>query len=162
VVVEGKVWAVARFAAVAFDLFETLATEFLPDWRPGPSTAERLGVPQQCYAELWRARKHERMTGTVDYRDVLRQMCTAADVVIDRQVEETIETLYAERLAAKARPLQQVDDRLLQALDQLRARGLRLAVISNCSGEEVMGWEASPLAPMFDEDSGGTAPCARW
>jgi hypothetical protein len=35
---------VAALQAVFFDLYETLITEFDPDWTPSPSTADQLGV----------------------------------------------------------------------------------------------------------------------
>lgn len=78
----------ARIAAVAFDLFETLVTEFDPHWRPAPTNAARLGVPPSCFADVWRTRKQDRMTSTVDYRDVLRQVCAASDVAIDPHTSE--------------------------------------------------------------------------
>lgn len=48
------------------------------------------------------------MTSAVDYRDVLRQVCSAAEVEIDPHTGEAIERLHAERLEAKARPLTEV------------------------------------------------------
>lgn len=45
---------VTGFAAVAFDLFETLVTEFDPQWRPAPTAAEELGVPADRFNDVWR------------------------------------------------------------------------------------------------------------
>jgi len=64
--------------AVVFDLFETLVTEFDPDWRPGPSPGDRLGLPDRIWTSVWRSRHAERMTSVVDFRGVLREACTVA------------------------------------------------------------------------------------
>lgn len=79
--------------AVVFDLFETLVTEFVPEWLPGPSLASRLGLPDETWTAVWRSRKTARMTSAVDFRDVVREACTAADIKIGSQIAETIQTL---------------------------------------------------------------------
>jgi len=112
-----------RFDAVVFDLFETLVTEFDPGWRPGPTTADRLGVPNEVFDDVWGARHSDRMTSAVDFREVLQEACSAAGHRVDATVSRTIEDLHDERLAAKAKPLRTVDSRLADALQQLRQRG---------------------------------------
>ncbi|MGW5360915.1 hypothetical protein [Actinopolymorpha pittospori] len=86
--------------AVVFDLYETLITEFDPDWRPEKTPAERLGVQGEVFDRVWRSRKAALMTQAVDYRDVVREVCQAAGIVIDARIETVIEDLYSERLAA--------------------------------------------------------------
>lgn len=140
----------AYIHAVVFDLFETLVTEFDPEWKPGPSPASRLGVPDEVFARIWRSRHVERMTSVVDFRGVLRDICVAAALEGDVPVEQIVQTLYTERLAAKAKPLISVDCGVLEALENLRASGLKLGVISDCSIEEVAAWDDSPLARFFD------------
>lgn len=139
-----------RFEAAVFDLFETLVTEFNPDWRPGPTTADRLGVPNEVFDDVWRARHSDRMVSAVDFRDVLREACSAAGRRVDATVSRTIENLYDERLTAKAKPLRTVDSRVADALAQLRQRSLKLAVLSNCSIEEIAFWDDNPLAGLVD------------
>jgi hypothetical protein len=39
--------------AVFFDLYETLITEFDPDWTPSPSTADQLGVDAGLFEREW-------------------------------------------------------------------------------------------------------------
>ncbi len=43
-----------------------------------------------------------------------------------------------------------VEPDVLQAIDAVRARGLKLAVVSNSFAEDVAGWENSPLCSFFD------------
>lgn len=91
------------------------------------------------------------MTRAVDFRDVLRAACVAAGVVVGEAIEEIIQTLYAERLAAKAKPLLEVEAPVVEMLGRLKAMDLKLGLVSNCSIEEVAAWHESPLAGLFDE-----------
>ncbi|GAA5039430.1 HAD family hydrolase [Actinopolymorpha pittospori] len=141
----------ARLQAAFFDLYETLITEFDPDWRPEQTPAERLGVQGEVFDRVWRSRKAARMTQAVDYRDVVREVCQAAGIVIDARIEAVIEDLYSERLAAKAKPLLVVERPVLDSLRELGVMGLRLGLIRNCSVEEVAAWDQSPLASLFDD-----------
>lgn len=141
----------ARSRAVVFDLYETLITEFDPLWKPGPTPAERLGVHREVFDRVWRARAGMRMTRIVDFRDILRAVCRDAGLAVDARVEDVIADLHAERLEAKAKPLVNVEQPVLESLRRLRARGLRLGLVSNCSVEEVAAWPPSPLAALFDD-----------
>ena len=40
---------------VLFDLYETLITEFDPDWKPGNTLGDCFGVDRQDFADAWRA-----------------------------------------------------------------------------------------------------------
>jgi putative hydrolase of the HAD superfamily len=91
------------------------------------------------------------MTRQVDYRDILRQACHAAGLELTAPTRALIEDIYAERIRSKAAPFGRVEDAVLDMLEQLRTRGVRLGLISNCSVEEVTAWGTSELAPMFDE-----------
>jgi HAD superfamily hydrolase (TIGR01549 family) len=137
--------------AVVFDLYETLITEYDPDFRRGPSPAERLGIPSEVFERAWQSYARIRMTRSVDYRDLLRDVCQVAGLVVDAAVEEVIDGLYRERLAAKETPFLKVERPVLDGLRRLRATGLRLGLLSNCSVEEVAAWPRSELAPLFDD-----------
>lgn len=133
-----------RAQAVVFDLYETLVTEFDPSWHDKPMTAERLGIDAEAFERRWQARRDERMTRPVDFREVLRDIHPNADDLV-------IEALHLERLEAKAIPLLNVEQPILDTLRQLRAEGLGIGLISNCSMEEVAAWDRSPLAPLIDK-----------
>ena len=69
---------VAVVQAVFFDLYETLITEFDPDWTPSPSTADQLGVDAALFKREWQARHAQRMAGVYpDFASVLRDICRA-------------------------------------------------------------------------------------
>jgi HAD superfamily hydrolase (TIGR01509 family) len=137
--------------AVVFDLYETLITEYESDWHRGATPAERLGVPPDVFEGAWQSYARARLTEAVDYGDVLRGICHLAGVVVDARVESVIAVLHRERLAAKAKPLLELERPVLDALSQLRAKGLKLGLVSNCSVEEVAAWPRSELAAHFDD-----------
>lgn len=134
--------------AIFFDLYETLITEFDPDWHPLPTLAERLGIDAQGFDSAWQALREARMTdANLDYLDVLRDICAAHD----REVEEdTLLQLREERVASKAAPFARIDADVMRMLRDIQATGMKIGVISNCATEEVAAWETSPLAEIVD------------
>lgn len=133
---------------VLFDLYETLITEFVPDWSPRPSTAERLGVDETAFAAAWRAHQPGRMRGVYpDYPAALHAICQTLGHAGDATL---IEQLHQERLEDKAAPFACVAPEILDLLEQLRRQELTLGVVSNCAPEEVTAWSTCQLAPHFD------------
>lgn len=134
--------------AVIFDLYETLVTEFDPNWKPAPTTAERLGIEESTFGEAWRSRQPKRLVG--GYRDspsILQEICEAAGHPAD---EAVIGQLYEERLAAKALPFARIDESMFSVLSSIRQAGTQIGLISNCGPEDVVAWEGCALAELFD------------
>ena len=134
--------------AVIFDLYETLVTEFDPNWQPQPSLAERLGVDQEAFDSAWRAAQPQRMIGAYpDFPSVLRDICRTIGEPAD---EAILRQLSAERLALKAKPLLEADARVVAMLRGLRNAGRKIGLVSNCAWEEVAAWDRGPLAPLIE------------
>ena len=135
--------------AIFFDLYETLITEFDPNWKPVPSLAEMLGIDEEiCLAE-WNARYRDSMTGVIpNFSSMLREVCQAANQPVD---EKMIEQLYQERLEIKAVPFRQIEDDVIQALEHIRDKGIKTGLITNVRPEEGAAWEGCRLSPLFDE-----------
>ena len=135
--------------AVIFDLYETLVTEFDPDWRPGPSVAERLGLPQAAFDAAWNSRYEARMTGRLpDFAAVLREVTAELGQTPN---EAMIAQLRQERLKEKVIPFTHIDPAVLQMLNRLRAQSIKLGLITNAAPEEVAAWPESDLASFFDD-----------
>ena len=147
--------------AVIFDLYETLITEFDPDWQPRPSTAERLGVDQEAFDAAWREADPRRTVGAyADLPTVLRDLC---ETIGERADEAIVQQLYAELVEEKARVVVGVAQDVIEMLRGLRDAGMKLGLISNCAQEEVAAWDRSPLAqvieaPIFSCDVGWGKP----
>ena len=64
--------------------------------------------------------------------------------------EEEIALMQAERLAAKARPFERMDPRVVQTLHELKEAGYRIGLITNCAYDEIAAWDSSELAGLVD------------
>jgi HAD superfamily hydrolase (TIGR01509 family) len=132
---------------VLFDLFETLVTESGASLRRASSLAANLGVKEDAYRQQWRSRRLDVVLGRCSFRDALAQIVRTLGGTVD---EGLLEHLRIERMQQKAAVLRMVEPDLLAAIGVLRARGVKLAVVTNSFAEDVAGWESSPLCPFFD------------
>lgn len=138
----------AEARVVLFDLYGTLV--------PGGSravrdqvayaVAEALQVQPVPLAKLFRDTFHERTTGRLGdlsctIVELARRLGSDPDVdSVERAVELRLEMNRRLLAASWALPV----------LDQLRAAGVSIAVVSDCSAETVVAWADSPLAPRVD------------
>jgi putative hydrolase of the HAD superfamily len=121
--------------AVVFDLWETLAA-----WpRDDPAHAELVGSVGMTLPE-WAAADQRDRRWTGSFRAYLDWLGVDGDLAA-RAVEE--------RTEMTRRSLVPIDG-AVRLLDELRARGLRLGLISNCSSEVADVWDESPFAGKFD------------
>ena len=133
--------------AVVFDLFETLITE----WGHEKYTTRRmcadLGLPYEAARPFWEAMHERQYRGTLSFGDSLRELSAALGLDVD---EARIAHVTEMRRRTKAACFDALHPEILPMLDALRAQGMRLAILSNCSGEEVACIRKSVLAPYFD------------
>lgn len=138
--------------AVLFDLFETLVTEFADGKRRSGRNYDYiglLGLPNDVFKQEWGSRSRERMTGAfADYPAVVRD-------ILDKRLlpynDDSVTQLYQERIKEKKLPFETIDPKVLELLSDLKRKGYRLGLVSNCTEEEVRAWPDSPLAPFFDD-----------
>jgi putative hydrolase of the HAD superfamily len=130
--------------AVVFDLWNTLATwpeddsgDFRHRW------AERIGVPVERLDEHWYSdhlyarREYGPIRGAVE--ELYRALGVDADV----------DELLRDRLELTRRSLVPVAG-ALETLRELRRRGRKTALISNCTEEVALIWQETPFAALFD------------
>src|SRR5687768_15498615 len=113
--------------AVLFDLFETLVTESTASMQRASSLAAELGVNEDAYRRHWRSRRLDIVLGRCSFRDTLAQIVRTLGGTPD---EKLLERLRSERVKQKAAVLRTVEPDVLAAIDALRARGLKLAVVT--------------------------------
>jgi putative hydrolase of the HAD superfamily len=132
---------------VLFDLFETLVTEANASIRRASSLASELNVNEDAYRRQWRSRRPDVVLGRSTFRETLAEITRALGGTADQRL---LGDLRSERMSQKAAVLRDVEPDVLAAVEALRGRGLRLALVTNSFLEDVAGWDRSPLHPFFD------------
>jgi len=136
-----------RMHAVLFDLYETLVSELGVPVRRASSLATQLGVDEAAYKREWKSRRPEILLGHYTFQQALAQIRDNLGSRVDHAV---LEQLGAERVAEKTTVLGKVEPEVLATVAELRRKGVKLALVTNCLPEDVQGWERSPLHSLFD------------
>jgi putative hydrolase of the HAD superfamily len=136
-------------AAVIFDFFGTL-TPSTPTsvWDDHAArSAARLGIPARAWRAVLDASFPERATGSLG--DLTATFRTLALRIGADPGEEALAAACAARMAAQ-RELFELRADAVPVLAKLRARGLRLGVLSDCTPELAETWPQLALAEMVD------------
>ncbi|MFG2044182.1 HAD family hydrolase [Dactylosporangium sp. NPDC048998] len=135
--------------AVVFDFFGTLTDPGVEAGRRGAAavTAAALGVPADPFWQVMRETFTERITGVHgDTRGMLRMIAERCGTEpTAAQLDAAVEAHHA-----GAVPLWRPRPGALDVLAGLRARGLRLGVLSDCGAELCQGWPSTVYAPYID------------
>nr|WP_298472160.1 HAD family hydrolase [uncultured Psychrobacillus sp.] len=135
--------------AVIFDLYETLITEWEKGSKKASYSVELLGIEEALYRHEWHARVNDRMDGTfADHPSVLKEILTENGLPID---EEVIQVIHEQRVYVKSVAFEHIDDSIIKMLENLKAKNIKIGLISNCTSEEIEGWYTSLLPPFFDD-----------
>jgi putative hydrolase of the HAD superfamily len=133
----------SRYRAVVFDLWNTLVLWPTEDGRNFYRLmADHIGVAQERFDEAWTEHYDLRATGPLE--PSVRAVCERLGVAGDR-----VESLMTVRIDW-TRDVLVPRSGAVQVLDELRACGLRLGLISVCSEEVPRLWENTPLAARID------------
>ena len=138
-----------KYKAVIFDFFGTLVDS---STRKAYENVARemaavLGAPPDAFARLWFDTAEMRMTGVLKSPEGnIKHICQHLHVACtDEQVKRAseIRTNFTVE-ALKPRP------DTLETLADLRARGLKIGLISDCSSEVPAAWDNTPFAELID------------
>jgi putative hydrolase of the HAD superfamily len=144
------------FRAVVFDLWHTLA--FWPEAESRELRrrwAATLGVEPELIDDLWFA------DGAYERRETGPIAAVVADVHAALGSDAGVDEVVAWRVEIARRALVPVPG-AVESLRELRARGLRLGLISNCTEEVALVWDESPFAGLFDVAAfSATAGCMK-
>ncbi len=132
--------------AVLFDVFETLITHYRAPLYFGTQMAADAGVPASAWLSLWRATERDRSTGVKSLEDVLADLLHTFDCFSPEQVAQ----MAQKRTTTVESCFDHLHPEILPLMDALRARGLKLGIISNCFSEEAAVLRRSILAPEVD------------
>lgn len=132
--------------AVIFDMYETLITHYRCPLYFGTEMAAEAGISPERFLPLWRATNDLRSTGQMTLEAVLTDILLACD----RYSDTLLETMVTKRIRTKETCFANLHEGILPMLDGLKARGLRIGLVSNCFSEEAAVIERSCLYPYFD------------
>lgn len=132
--------------AVIFDMFETLVTLYSVPQYFGRNIAVDLGADIDEFYPLWHETEEARSKGKMDFEESLYWIGERTKYEHPERISEAVE----KRHAFKTESLQKVEYRIVSLLRELKERGYKVGLISNCFLEEAEAIRASVLAPFFD------------
>jgi putative hydrolase of the HAD superfamily len=135
--------------AVLFDLFHTLVSVPSPALAGELPVADHLGVPSlEWQRRFYDDDLHGRCVGRVtDGYEAMRLVTHSIDPTIP---EARIRAAVASRQRCFEIGLVEIEAAILDALDRLRAAGIRTALVSDAGADDVESWPRSPLCGRFD------------
>jgi len=133
--------------AVIFDLFETLVTEWGHEKYTKRMMCADLGVSADDFSPLWEELHDRQYRGEITFADSLRYVCGKLGVPLG---DDTLAYVTRRRISTKSACFDCLHDGIIPMLKRLRSCGYKLAILSNCSEEEVRTICESSLAPLFD------------
>ena len=138
-----------RFQAVIFDLFGTLVENFsVSEYQEVlGAMAAILGVSADDFARTWMSTFAERTTrGSKQTEEDIELMCQQLGVQVGDQEVATVAQMRRDFTRRQMVPR----DGALETLTELRAMGLKLGLISDCTVEVPQLWPETAFAPLFD------------
>ena len=132
---------------IIFDLFETLVSEFDARHPSITEVAQTLQLSVEDFQREYVKHRPARCTGQLDYAASLRYIVGKLG---GKSSENTIKTLAERRYSAFAGHLRHVEPEILDMLNAITISGIRLGLISNTDGSEVLDWANSPLVRFFE------------
>ena len=137
-----------QYKAVIFDLFETLITEWGHKKYTKNEMCADLGVERAQFDIYWDEKALDQYEGKITYEDSLKYVCGKCGKSVD---EDTISTILDKRIKTKSVCFEYVQPEVYQLLKTLRDIGMKTAIVSNCSSEEVQVLKDSEIYKYFDE-----------
>lgn len=133
--------------AVIFDLFETLITEWGHEKYTKNQMCADLQLDRTAFDLYWDEKEEGRYTGEISFSDSIRYVCERCGMSCD---DVLLAKIVEKRKRTKAACFSCVQPEVYRLLEELKARGMRLALCSNCSSEEVEVLRESDICRYFD------------
>lgn len=135
------------YKAVMFDLFETLVTEWGHEKYTKKAMCADLDVEKKIFDVFWEEKEQDRYTGSISFEDSVLYACEKCKKQID---PELLARVKEKRVRTKSECFKYVLPEVYQLLRTLREMGLKTAIVSNCSSEEVEVFRESEICSYFD------------
>ena len=143
-----------RFDAVIFDLYGTLVDNPVA---PGPkreayrhtigAVARALGAPASGFVQLWDDTGESRITGVfLTLETYVTALC--AEIGIAPGPAQLAEAVRLRMEQSRSLLVPRPD--CVETLTKLRAKGLKVGLVTDCSWETAVLWPETPFPPLFD------------
>ena len=133
--------------AVIFDMFETLVTLFTGRTYFSEDIAPDVGVDQEVFRKEWHSIEHERSTGTYSIEEGLSLILKRLGIYS----EEKVQLAATKRRQALEDTFSAIPDESIQLLKELKARGIKIGLMTNTFSDERDMIRSCKLFPYFDE-----------
>jgi len=133
--------------AVIFDLFETLITEWGHEKYTKGKMCADLGCNVEAFSPLWESLHEKQYRGEIRFEESIRYILDELNMSCD---DARLEEIAQKRRLTKAACFDYLHPDIEPMLQILREKGMKLAILSNCSEEEVSVMRDSRLAPLMD------------
>ena len=132
--------------ACIFDMFETLVTLFTGRIYFSDDFARDMNIPYDEYRAFWHETDHDRTTGKLTIGEAAESVLKK----LGRYSPEAVEHLLAKRHESISDSFEATPEETYFLLKELKKRGIRTGLISNCYSDEREMIRSSSLMPYFD------------
>ena len=132
--------------AVIFDMFETLVSLYRCEQYFGEHMCRDMGIAEERFREIWDADEGERSIGVKRLEDTVREIMEKNGVF----EQDLFESIVRKRSEGRRKVFDVYRDDIKPMLTALKARGIKVALITNCFSEEAVAIKDSDLYPLFD------------
>ena len=141
-----------KIQAVIFDMYETLVTQLQSPLYYGSQIAQDLGLAPEIFLPDWRKTEEDRATGKRTFEEVMEMLMRQHGIY----TQENHGRVVKRRIAVQADCFFHLHPQIIPMLGELKKRGIRVGIITNCFSEEAKLIRESELFPFFD------GPCLSW
>lgn len=132
--------------AVIFDMFETLVSIFSGDTYFSEHIAADLNIPVELFRPAWRTTEKARSSGQMTIEETVRTCLEMLGI----DSEDSVKLIVGNRRKNLEGVFSRTPDETVELLKELKARGIRIGLISNCYSDEAEAIRNSVLFPYFD------------
>ena len=132
--------------AVIFDMFETLVSIFSGDTYFSEHIAADLNIPVDQFRPVWHATEKARSSGKLTIEETIRTCLEELGI----RNEDLVHLIVENRRKNQEGVFARTPDETVELLKELKARGIKIGLISNCYSDEAQAIRDSVLFPYFD------------
>ncbi len=132
--------------AVIFDMFETLVSMFSGDTYFSEDMAADLRIEVDAFKKAWHSTEHDRSCGNCTIEEGIRRTLE----MLGRCSEESVKLLSDKRRKTLEGIFERTPAETIVLLQELKRRGIKIGLISNCYSDEADVIRKSSIFPYLD------------